>query len=76
VGPFYAGLIVLRASGFADALLPMAEPKVLAHTARFYGLPAAPDLEAFAALADRWRPFRTWATVLIRLAGDRGTEIR
>ena len=30
IGPFYAGLIVLRASGFADALLPMPEPRVLA----------------------------------------------
>lgn len=75
LGPFYAGLVVVRASGFADALLPMAEPKVLAHTARFYGLSAPPDLAAFAQLAERWRPFRTWATVLVRLAGERGTEI-
>jgi DNA-3-methyladenine glycosylase II len=75
IGPFYAGLIVLRATGFADALLPMNEPKVLAHAARFYGLPEPPDLEAFASLAERWRPFRTWATVLIRLAGDRGTTV-
>jgi DNA-3-methyladenine glycosylase II len=75
VGPFYAGLIVLRASGFADALLPMIEPKVLAHAARFYELPEPPDLDAFASLAERWRPFRTWATVLIRLAGDRGTTV-
>jgi DNA-3-methyladenine glycosylase II len=40
IGPVYAGLIVLRATGFADAMLPMAEPKVLAHAAHFYGLPA------------------------------------
>ena len=26
------------------------------------------------AIAESWRPFRTWATVLIRLAGDRGTK--
>jgi DNA-3-methyladenine glycosylase II len=75
LGPFYAGLVVLRASGFADALLPMGEPKVLAHTARFYGLAAPPDLAAFAELAERWRPFRTWAMVLVRLAGDRGTTV-
>jgi DNA-3-methyladenine glycosylase II len=75
LGPFYAGLVVLRASGFADALLPVAEPKVLRHTARYYGLDGPPDLEAFARLAEPWRPFRTWATVLIRLAGDRGTEL-
>ena len=71
IGPFYAGLIVLRATGFADAPLPMPEPKVLGHAARLYGLPAPPTLEAFTALAEAWRPFRTWATVLVRLAGER-----
>jgi DNA-3-methyladenine glycosylase II len=73
LGPFYAGLVVLRATGFADAWLPVPEPKVLAHVTRYYGLAQAPDPEQFAALAERWRPFRTWAMVLIRLAGDRGT---
>jgi len=73
LGPFYAGLVTLRASGFADALLQAPEPKVLTHAARFYGLQdEPPSLEWFTALAERWRPFRTWATVLIRLAGDRG----
>jgi DNA-3-methyladenine glycosylase II len=75
LGPFYAGLVVLRATGFADAWLPVPEPKVLAHVTRYYGLAKAPDPEQFAALAERWRPFRTWAIVLIRLAGDRGTVI-
>jgi DNA-3-methyladenine glycosylase II len=75
LGPFYAGLVVIRASGFADALLPMSEPKVLANAADFYGLPDPLDLEAFGELAERWRPFRTWATVLIRLAGERGTTL-
>jgi DNA-3-methyladenine glycosylase II len=74
LGPFYAGLVVLRATGFADAWLPVPEPKVLAHLTRYYGLAKAPDPEQFAALAERWRPFRTWAMVLIRLAGDRGTN--
>jgi DNA-3-methyladenine glycosylase II len=73
IGPFYGSLIVVRATGFADALLPVAEPRVLAHVARLYGLPGPPELEEFARLAERWRPFRTWATVLIRLAGERGT---
>lgn len=75
IGPFYAGLIVLRASGFADALLMAPEPKVLAHAARFYGRTKPPTLEWLAELAERWRPFRTWATVLIRLAGERGTTV-
>ena len=71
IGPFYAGLIVLRASGFADALLPMPEPRVLRHAARFYVLDAPPTLAEFTELATAWQPFRTWATVLLRLAGDR-----
>jgi DNA-3-methyladenine glycosylase II len=75
IGPFYAGLIVLRASGFADAVLPTPEPKVLAHAARFYGRTEDPTPEWFAALSELWRPFRTWAMVLVRLAGDRGTTL-
>jgi DNA-3-methyladenine glycosylase II len=73
IGPFYAGLIVLRASGFADVMLAVPEQKGLRHTARFYGLDAPPTIEQFTEIAEPWRPFRTWAIVLIRLAADRGT---
>jgi DNA-3-methyladenine glycosylase II len=73
IGPFYAGLIVIRAGGFADALPSIPEPKGLAHTQRIYGFDHPPTHEEFVALADRWRPFRTWAIVLIRLAGNRGS---
>jgi DNA-3-methyladenine glycosylase II len=71
IGPFYAAVIVLRACGFADALLALSEPRVLRHAARFYKLASPPSLAEFTALAERWRPFRTWATVLLRLSGDR-----
>lgn len=71
IGPFYAGLVVLRASGFADAMLEMPEPGLLAHVARLYDLTAPPSLERLAEIAEPWRPFRTWALVLIGLAGDR-----
>ncbi len=73
VGPFYAALIVVRATGFADALLPVAEPRVLENAGRLYGLGRPMSLEELAAAAEAWRPRRTWATVLIRLAGDRGS---
>jgi DNA-3-methyladenine glycosylase II len=73
IGPFYAGLIVLRAVGFADAMLSAPEPKGLTHLARYYDLGPDPDPAAVAAITDGWRPFRTWALVLVRLAGDRGT---
>ncbi len=69
IGPFYAGLIVLRAAGFADAAMPMAEPRVLAQLARLYEMAEPATLEQYAAIAERWRPFRTWSTVLVRIAG-------
>jgi DNA-3-methyladenine glycosylase II len=71
IGPFYAGLIVLRAAGFADAPMPMAEPRLLAHAARLYSLPEPPTLEQFNEMALAWRPFRVWTSVLLRLAGAR-----
>jgi len=75
IGPFYAGLIVLRASGFADAMAPTPEPKGAAFAADYYGFDRPLDAAQFAALSERWRPFRTWAAVLVRLAGARGTVI-
>ncbi len=71
IGPFYAGLIVLRASGFADAWLGTATAPTARGLDRFYG--AGVDAED---LAERWRPFRTWALVLVRLASERGTTLR
>jgi hypothetical protein len=32
--------------------------------------------ERYADVAEAWRPFRTWATVLIRLHGDRSRRVR
>jgi DNA-3-methyladenine glycosylase II len=70
IGPFYSALIVVRASGFAD-VLPVGEPKALELTAALYDLPAPPSAAEFEAMAQAWRPFRTWAVVLIRAAGPR-----
>jgi DNA-3-methyladenine glycosylase II len=70
IGPFYSSLIVIRGTGFAD-VLAVNEPRALALVARLYGLDADPSPEQFRALAEPWRPFRTWAVVLIRAAGGR-----
>ena len=60
---------MLNAAASAPA---MAERRVMGHAARLYGRPElAEDLEAFRTLSEQWRPFRTWAAVLIRLAGTR-----
>lgn len=69
IGPFYAALVVIRACGLAD-VLPTHEPKALELVRRLYGLPETPTPQELTAIAEPWRPFRTWATVLIRAAGD------
>lgn len=67
IGPFYASLIVLRATGFADAPLKIAEPRTLSYAAELYDAPQL-SLERLTELAENWRPFRTWSAVLIRIA--------
>jgi DNA-3-methyladenine glycosylase II len=69
IGPFWADGILLRAVGPMD--VPTAgEPRVRAHAAARYGVPEAEASEtAFLALAERWRPCRTWASVLLRASG-------
>ncbi len=65
IGDFSAQLVLLRGAGEPD-YLPTAEPRLGRAIARAYGLdhpPSAPDL---AALAVAWRPYRTWATLLLR----------
>ena len=68
IGPFYATLVLVRGSGSAD-VLPAGEPRVLACVAHYYGCDTPPSPERFAELAEPWRPFRTWASVLLRYAG-------
>jgi DNA-3-methyladenine glycosylase II len=70
IGPFYAGLIVVRSIGFVD-VLPANEPKALELVRELYDLPALPSQVQFEAIAEAWRPWRTWATVLLRAAGPR-----
>jgi DNA-3-methyladenine glycosylase II len=74
IGPFYASLILVRASGLAD--IPVDEPRAVTAAAHHYGLDARPDTAAWAAMTDRWRPFRTWAIVLLRVAGNRAGVTR
>ncbi len=70
IGPFYSGLVINRALGHADAL-PNREPRILAYAAHYYGLPGPLRPDQLTELGERWRPFRTWAVVLLRIAGDR-----
>jgi DNA-3-methyladenine glycosylase II len=71
IGPGYGTLILMRSTGARDALT-FAEPRLAEYVGHFYQTgpgPAAPgELER---VCDGWRPFRTWAAVLLRVAGDR-----
>jgi len=70
IGPFYSALIVIRGTGFAD-VLPAGEPKLLTLVERLYELRGPASDEELRALAETWKPFRTWAAVLIRAAAGR-----
>lgn len=70
LGPMYASLVQLRATGVTDALT-LTEPALCSYVRHFYELPQEPDDSALERIAEPWRPFRTWAAVLIRVAGDR-----
>ena len=70
IGPFSSSLVVLRAVGFTD-VLPVEQPMVQRAVERAYEITSPLGPEQFAALAEPWRPFRTWACVLLRVAGER-----
>ncbi len=76
IGPFYASLITIRAVGFTD-VLPRDEPLVRQATIELYGLGPEAGQEDFERVAEPWRPYRTWVSVLIRAAGNRlsGTPV-
>jgi DNA-3-methyladenine glycosylase II len=70
IGPFYSALIVIRATGHTD-VLPENEPQALAMAGRLYGLGHDASPAEMCEIAENWRPFRTWATLLLRAAGPR-----
>jgi DNA-3-methyladenine glycosylase II len=75
VGPFTAQGIVLRGAGAPD-VLAAAEPRLGRAVALAYALQAPPAPERVAELAEPWRPYRSWVTVLLRVNLDRGAAGR
>jgi DNA-3-methyladenine glycosylase II len=67
LGPFYSGLVAIRAVGPTDAA-SVEEPRLLAALRHYLGDEAPADTAALARRMEAWRPFRTWAVVLIRRA--------
>ena len=70
IGPFSADLVVVRGAGAPD-VLPTAEPRT-ASLAELYGL-TDPSPAELAALAEPWRPHRSWVSVLVRTDRERRT---
>lgn len=76
VGAFSAELILVRGAGAPD-VLPHAEPRLRAAAALAYDLPAPPDDAQLRGLAEPWRPYRSWAALLLRarLAEETGPAV-
>jgi DNA-3-methyladenine glycosylase II len=74
VGPFIASGIVLRGAGVPDAV-PVDEVTLQA-VQRAYDLPSLPSAVELERIADLWRPYRMWASVLLHLwlrSGEAGS---
>jgi DNA-3-methyladenine glycosylase II len=68
VGPFSAGLILIRGAGAPDAF-PGDEPRLFTILRKAYGMPDDAPPAAYRRLAETWRPYRSWASFLFRASG-------
>lgn len=73
IGDFSAELILLRGVGETD-YLPTHEPRLGRAVARAYGLDRPPAPAQLEQLASPWRPYRTWATFLLRVMLEEETH--
>ena len=67
LGPFAAELVVVRGANAPD-VVPQNERRLADEVTRLYG--AGRDL---AEVSEAWRPFRTWASVLLRILREERT---
>jgi DNA-3-methyladenine glycosylase II len=70
IGPFYSSLVLIRACGHADLPAPE-EPHSRAAIQAAYGLDHEPSADEVLRIAESWRPYRTWVTVMLRALADR-----
>jgi DNA-3-methyladenine glycosylase II len=75
VGEWTAQAVLLRGCGVSDAL-PLGD-EVSRHAVQsLYELPEPPDDAAWTRIAEAWRPYRMWATVLLRVGWGRDQPTR
>jgi DNA-3-methyladenine glycosylase II len=65
IGPFSAELVLLRGAGDPDHV-PVADLRLRRAIAMAYGLAGPPTPDAVASLAEAWKPYRTWVSLLLR----------
>jgi DNA-3-methyladenine glycosylase II len=65
IGPFSAQGTLLRGAGLADAVPDDDVTKQAVQ--RAYELPTQPDYQRLLEMAEPWRPYRMWTTVLLHL---------
>lgn len=71
IGPFSSELVMLRGVGEIDAF-PRTELSFQRGMATVYHLRDG-DVEAMEAIAQRWRPYRSWVALLLRTAAREGS---
>ena len=64
IGPFSAELILVRGAGHPD-VFPRDEQRLHQKMRDAYELPDA-SVSELASIADRWRPYRSWVSLLLR----------
>lgn len=69
VGAFTAEGTLLRGCGVVDEL--PSDPMTAEAIGDFYGLPSPLDAASWHRISDGWRPYRMWATVLLRVGMER-----
>jgi len=74
VGPFSAELTVLRGVNMPDAV-PRHESRLARAVRLAYALDEEPSVDEIARLAEAWRPYRTWAAVLLRTSLEEETTV-
>ncbi len=72
IGDFSAELILLRGAG-EPGHLPGHEPRLARAVALAYGLDSPPETGEVEKIAERWRPYRTWVSLLPRVALEEET---
>ncbi|MGH2655371.1 MAG: DNA-3-methyladenine glycosylase family protein [Actinomycetota bacterium] len=65
VGDFSAELILVRGAGDPD-YFPRKERRLQRAMADAYGFAEIPSIEKLTEIAERWRPYRSWVSVLFR----------